>query len=774
MVSEDEYLLYETIEGLHRTWMPHEVQAKIAKAIFYDGVKNVFVCAGRNNGKTENAAYCSWRWAKQNPGSENYIFEPYAKQGREILWASRRLQTFGPKEWIDGKPNETEMRIRFINESFIKVEGSDNSATMAGIKPKGIIVYDEFKDHRSESISNFEPNRAAFDVPALFIGTPPEFHNHFVDYMEMAKNSPDWLFIHAPTRSNPHISAKWLERKRLEMIAMGMEEDWLREYEAIFVKGGKKTIYPQFLKLKYLPLSEILPKDINKWTLVVGLDPASTSTFGVIFFLFNPFSKKIKVIDEIYEQDPQKMTCKAINEQIDDVLKKYSTKVRGVEYVYDEAAAWFRNELNEVSPDKWLTPSDKSSFGVDGYINLIRACLNLGLIEVAENCIQFIKEHEEYSKDDNGRIPKVNDHLINCIEENQLILTHKGRVKIKDVQVGHKVLTRLGWKTVLDVIDKGYAETISVSTEVNTLTCTAEHLLWSSNGWAEAASLKEGDLLCQSKQLSLMEYHGQFIQKENQKTLKDITLALQNFGETARKDICTDTFGLNTMGLFQKGIMFIIWTLTLTTTLSKILIVYLKRTTFLNTRTLCQQMEKTMLNLVTLKGLGRLGLLGTALRKARSGTLSMEKMYLETLSQKDSFVSTAKLRLNQEVGTLSFVAQLVSPLIVGGLGLMTLVANVLFVKALLLLTNTAKKELAHKIVKLASNGKQKVYDLTIDGCNEFYASGILVHNCFQYGVGSLGLKLTEDEEPKPIQQEEKRYFTFEQEFHNENRLEEFE
>lgn len=415
MISDEEYLLYETIEGLHKTWMPHEVQAQIAEAIFYKGIKNIFVCAGRNVGKTEIAAYCGWRWSKQNPESQNYIFEPYAKQGREILWASKRIQTFGPQEWVDGT-NDTEMRLKFKNGSFIKVEGSDNSASMAGIKPKGLIVYDEAKDHRPESITNFEPNRAAFDVPALFIGTPPEFHNHFVDYMEMAKKSPDWLFIHAPTRSNPHISTKWLERKRLEMLSMGMEEDWLREYEALFVKGGKKTIYPQFLKIKYKSLAEMMPIDINKWTLIVALDPASTSIFGVVFFLWNPFSKRVKVIDEIYESEPYKMTASAIHEKIDEKIKDIKDKVKGIDFIIDEAAAWFTNETAEIRPSRWIAPSQKSRFGVDGYINLVRAFLNKELVEVYEGCKHFIKEHEEYAKDDKGRIPKANDHLINAFQ----------------------------------------------------------------------------------------------------------------------------------------------------------------------------------------------------------------------------------------------------------------------------------------------------------------------------------------------------------------------
>lgn len=392
--------------------MPHNIQSQIAKAIFYDGIKNIFVCAGRNVGKTEVASYCGWRWSKQNPESQNYIFEPYAKQGREILWASKRIQTFGPQDWVDGT-NDTEMRLKFKNGSFIKVEGSDNSASMAGIKPKGLIVYDEAKDHRPESISNFEPNRAAFDVPALFIGTPPEFHNHFVDYMEMAKNSPDWLFIHAPTRSNPHISSKWLERKRLEMISMGMEEDWLREYEAIFVKGGKKTIYPQFLKIKYKPLEDIVPIDINKWRLVVALDPASTSIFGVVFAFFNPFTKKIIVFDEIYESDPSRMTARAMNLAINEKIKPWKDKVRDIDFIIDEAAVWYSNEMSEIDSSKFFTPSQKSRFGIDGHINLVRAIFNKDLVSVCKGCIYFIKEHEEFSKDDNGRIPKGNDHLVN-------------------------------------------------------------------------------------------------------------------------------------------------------------------------------------------------------------------------------------------------------------------------------------------------------------------------------------------------------------------------
>lgn len=415
-LSDDELLLDEILEGLYTNWKPHDLQAKIGEALFYKGVKNIFVVAGRNFGKTESAACCEWRYAKQFPKTENYIFEPFQKQAREILWASRRIQEFGPKDWIRGEPNNSELRVTFTNGSFIKLEGSDNVAAMAGIKPKGLIVYDEFKDHRIESIKNFEPNRAAFDVPALFIGTPPEFHNHFVDYMELAKDDPDWLFVHAPTRANPHISPRWLEKKKAEMIKLGQMEDYLRDYEAIFVKGGKKSIYPWILTAKKAKIKDVLPTDLNKWRIIVALDPAATSVFGVVFAFWNEYTKKIIVFDEIYETDATRMTTRIMFKEIREKLSPWASKVRGVDWVYDEAAAYFANEMSEVDGSIWLYASNKSEFGVEGYINLVRNVFNHDMCVITDNCTNFWDEHEKYAKDKNGRIPKDHDHLVNAFQ----------------------------------------------------------------------------------------------------------------------------------------------------------------------------------------------------------------------------------------------------------------------------------------------------------------------------------------------------------------------
>lgn len=395
--------------------MPLPWQVGLGHALFYQGIKDIGAQCGRSSGKTDIAAYCTWRYAMENPGSENYIFEPLQKQAKEILWAPQRLQTFGPNSWLEST-NSTEMRIVFKNKSFIKIDGSDNVDALRGIKPRGLVVYDELKDHKPAFIEAMEPNRARWDAPALYLGTPPEIHNHYVDTMDDLKKRSDAFWTRATSFDNHHNSRAFLERQREKLKAKGQLDIWLREYEAIFVKGSRNSIFPQVLNKIFPSFDEVKPKDINKWCLWVGFDPASTSTFGVIFLLFNPYTKKVIVFDELYVQDAEKMTARAIYDAVSEKIEPLKGKVRSVDFCYDEAAAWFKNEINEIDQEWWMTPSDKSQFGADGYINLVRAMFNKDLLTICSSCPKLIWEMESYIKDENGKIPKVNDHNINALE----------------------------------------------------------------------------------------------------------------------------------------------------------------------------------------------------------------------------------------------------------------------------------------------------------------------------------------------------------------------
>jgi hypothetical protein len=402
------------IEGLHSHWEPHKGQSRVGKALIA-GVKDIFVNAGRNWGKTDFVAYWLWRWAITNPGSENYYFAPYMKQAKEIIWATKRLQNFGPREWITS-PNNTELRLPFLNGSFIKCDGSDNVDSYRGIKPKGLIIFDEFKDFKEEFYPSFDPNRAAHDAPLIIIGTPPDRDGQFIDVMLEHQRNPNKRYYWAPSEENPHLSRQWLENKKTELYAKGAGDEWEREYRARFVKGGKKKIFPMLSNGHIKPYKEMLQflmRDRKKLEWYLWNDPGSATCFATLFVAINPYTKKIYCIDEIYETDQRNMSVGQIGPkmfEIRDELYEDGEWRQG----YDEAATWFANEMMDQFEENF-EPSHKHLNDKEQGISLIRDVLLSGHLEMSDRCVKLFWEMDNYFKDDSGKIPKKDDHLIDTL-----------------------------------------------------------------------------------------------------------------------------------------------------------------------------------------------------------------------------------------------------------------------------------------------------------------------------------------------------------------------
>ena len=81
---------------------------------------------------------------------------------------------------------------------------------------------------------------------------------------------------------------------------------------------------------------------------------------------------------------------------------------------YDEASTWFANEVLDVF-NEHLEPTQKMKSDKLTGLSLIKDVMLQGKLKISDRCKKLFWELENYRKDSSGRIPKKNDHLIDCL-----------------------------------------------------------------------------------------------------------------------------------------------------------------------------------------------------------------------------------------------------------------------------------------------------------------------------------------------------------------------
>ncbi len=415
------------LNELHEHWTPHKGQVKAGVALFQKHRRLNFLQCGRKWGKTEFCAYLLWRWCNTYPDQSCYYIAPFITQAKEIIWSSNRLQKFGPRKWIK-KILNNEMRIIFWNDSFIKLTGADNSEALRGINPH-MAVYDEYKDFDSQFHEGFYPNLLTYRAPLVVIGTPPSndmapAETNYLSLAEEARIRDDGFFLQSPSweRDNNPDFLYDLEQTHKVLTARGEEDVWQREFGAQFVRGGSKSIFPMFNPSTHVQPYSILLSEINQnredWEFHLTADPASGSVFAVGFFAINRYIPKIYMLDEIYASSLADTSTGAIFPRILATASEQHPFLREWYCVYDEAALWFANEVPQ-SDLSW-SPTHKAmmrqeSLDAKPYISSIKDLFLSNTLILSDRCINASREIQSYQKDKNGKIPKLNDHLIDDI-----------------------------------------------------------------------------------------------------------------------------------------------------------------------------------------------------------------------------------------------------------------------------------------------------------------------------------------------------------------------
>lgn len=451
---------------MHRYWSPHMGQVPIAQALLRKWKRYVFLQCGRKFGKTDFTIYCMYMFAILFPNSQIYYIADTMKHAGELVWANSRLQKFFTtakrgfteseesfnerRAWGQAmhekyvlKANNSEMRLHFKNGSFIKVDGAENYANADGIEPD-FMVYDEFKSHDPRFNEAMEPNLRVKKAPLLIVGTPPE---ELGTYYEKIANSFKRLsygeHFERPSYLNSHLYPKGERdiefREECEKyISRGDEDVMQRELYAKIIVSGQKALFPvlelpryDYDKEKYIGESRHVqqhskliarigktPKD---WEFYDTYDPGSSVCFAGLFGVINKYTKEVIILDCIYETDTRMTSTGRFYPKAQKIMNEIYGYEDAWEGTYDHAAAWFMNEVIDRY-GRALMPCVKDLKNKENKLGMIKDMLIEYKLIFSDRCMVGIDKKKgliwemiNYRKDENGKIPTINDHAIDAL-----------------------------------------------------------------------------------------------------------------------------------------------------------------------------------------------------------------------------------------------------------------------------------------------------------------------------------------------------------------------
>lgn len=341
-----------------------------------------------------------------------------------------------------------------------------------------------------------------------------------------------------------------------------------------------------------------------------------------------------------------------------------------------------------------------------------------------------------------------------CLIGETVITTSDGLAFIKNINQNHMVLTRNGYKKVLQSSITGLDRLVySVLVSDGTiLVGTENHPLFIQNkGFTKIKDIADGDLIykCQEKtsrelkQLSLMALLTEDTQIQKVQVLEDTSTQAE---ASLNKDLedYIEKFGSLFMEKFQKDMSSTTKIETILTTIFQILSVFHKKSTLRNIK---KKYAKDPINqniLITSIALEDWLQRGIGQMKEEHGTKNMQKIItLEKLKILNAFVSNVIQNSVLSENQLNFVLENVDKNTIEIQASTLLKSNVNFAKLLsLIITHMEKnnKDIAPlNVLGKLELRKDTVYNLKVEDESEYFANGILTHNCDALTYACLAL-----------------------------------
>lgn len=253
----------------------------------------------RRSGKDKTLINVVAKQMQLKVGAYYYMFPSY-QQGKKIIWEGmdrdgfRFLDHF-PKPLLAGKPNDTEMKLKYRNGSLFQIIGTDNIDSIVGTNPVGV-VFSEYSLQDPRAWDYMRPILAENGGWAVFNYTP-RGENHGKDLYDVACADKENYFCQLLTAEDTKaIPQEVLDQERAEIILQhGDDALFQQEYMCSFSAPIAGAYYAQQLLLAQkqgricnVPYETRVPVD-TYWDL--GIDDSMTIWFCQVV------GKEIRFID---------------------------------------------------------------------------------------------------------------------------------------------------------------------------------------------------------------------------------------------------------------------------------------------------------------------------------------------------------------------------------------------------------------------------------------------------------------------------------------------
>lgn len=650
------------------------------------------VVAGRRCGKSRFAIVQTIIKALECKHKDAVVLyiAPTIAQVKVLAWGA--LLELGHK--VIASSNVNDGKIVLVNGVSVYCKGADNPDALRGMK-MAYAVLDEAKDLK-DNLFDMIIRPALSDIKggALIIGTPAPDATMFREYYDRGSNDStgEWASFHYTTYDNPLISKDEIEAAKRTMSTATFEAEFRASWD---------TSGANILRLEWFQAAEAPAGDYSTY---IAIDPA-----GYENVTGDDQKKKhldyfaiavVRVYDDgkwwVQKVDYGRWDVRESAVRVLLAIRNHKPLCIGIEkgplmraimpYLTDLMRKNAVYAHIEEIPHGGVSKANRITYALQGLMEHGRITFNP-------------KENWDELKREMLAFPSERAHD-DCFPAETKIITLDGVKPIVEVTTDDMVLTRIGYRKVLKAWCKGNK---AVITRFG-ITATSEHRIWTENrGWVSLDSLAYDDILLISqpigesscvKRSNSMEENITGIQMQSRAITGNTTHRTTSGKQLQECSI--ETYGSPIMGQSPMDTTFTIPMETSTTTKSQISsacpVQHIKWS--IEKKEALEHERQSILN--TLNESGHLLTHGTKQMNVGNGQESTQKHLYSKTDQKNHALSVDQC-LNQKSQEPQCVAQSVS-----GSGQI----------------NSCEKD---TIVP--------VYDLMVEENHEFFANGVLVHNC---------------------------------------------